>query len=102
MADEESDSDNAASSLRVVTGGKAQAKPAGKNGAIVLAEDKIQAHAKPTAQQTPAKKAQARKFIDDFGMIKVAKVSGKDIRRSVWGHSPLPSQLRAKQGQGKR
>jgi len=92
---------NPSSSLKLVTGGKAQAKPAAKNGDIILAEDKIQAQRKPTVQQSAAKKAQAKKFIDDFGMIKVAKVSGKDIRRSVWGHSPLPSQLRAKQGQGK-
>lgn len=93
---------NPSSSLKLVTGGKAQTKPAAKNGAIVLAEDKIQAQPRPTAQQAAAKKAQAKKFIDDFGMIKVAKVSGKDVRRSVWGHSPLPSRLPAKQVRGKR
>ena len=92
---------NPSSSLKLITGGKAQAKPVAKSGTIVLSEDKIQAQPKPAVKASPVKKAQAKKFIDDFGMIQVAKMSGKDMKTSIWGRSPLPSLSGAKHRQGK-
>ena len=90
------------SSLKLVTGGKSQAKPLVKNGTVVFSEQKIQGHAKPKAKEDPAQKAKARKFINDFGMIHLAKSSGKDVKSSVWGHSKIPSQPSAKHTPAKR
>ncbi len=79
------------SSLHAVTGGKAQGKPAVKNSTVVLAEDKITATDQTKAKQDPVKQAKARGYIGDFGMIKVAKSSGQDMKRSIWGKTRLPA-----------
>src|SRR5262245_881601 len=77
------------SQLGAVTGGKSQAKSAVKGGAIVFAEDKIQPSPKPTAKEAAKKKVLARNFIGDFGMIQVAKDSGKTMPKSAWGQGTL-------------
>lgn len=78
-------------SLRAVTGGKAPSKTVVKNGAVVFADDKILAKAQPQAKQDPAKQAKIRGYIGDFGMIKIAKSTGKDMKRSIWGKTRIPT-----------
>lgn len=90
------------SSLKLITGGKSQSKPVVKNGTVVFSDQKIQAQAKPKPKEDPAQKAKARKFINDFGMIQLAKSSGKDVKRSVWGHSKIPTHPMSKHTPAKR